>query len=117
MAPKDFSLNYLLASHVWQQDHNGFTHQDPGFLDHVIKQESRFVRACIIHPTPIALSVLITPAHDIGFLVDDVIEEARILVREAIVILLPERAKPADSSAKKSFGPWQFQIPSAFASG
>jgi len=28
------SLNYLLASHVWQQDHNGFTHQDPGFLDH-----------------------------------------------------------------------------------
>src|SRR5271168_5093159 len=31
------SLNYLLASHVWQQDHNGFTHQDPGFLDHVVK--------------------------------------------------------------------------------
>jgi xylulose-5-phosphate/fructose-6-phosphate phosphoketolase len=30
------SLNYLLASHVWQQDHNGYTHQDPGFLDHVI---------------------------------------------------------------------------------
>jgi xylulose-5-phosphate/fructose-6-phosphate phosphoketolase len=32
------SLNYLLASHVWQQDHNGFTHQDPGFLDHVINR-------------------------------------------------------------------------------
>jgi len=30
--------NYLLASHVWQQDHNGFTHQDPGFLDHVINK-------------------------------------------------------------------------------
>ena len=35
------SLNYLLASHVWQQDHNGFTHQDPGFLDHVVEQEGR----------------------------------------------------------------------------
>jgi xylulose-5-phosphate/fructose-6-phosphate phosphoketolase len=33
------SLNYLLASHVWQQDHNGFTHQDPGFLDHVINKQ------------------------------------------------------------------------------
>ncbi len=33
------SLNYLLASHVWQQDHNGFTHQDPGFLDHVIIED------------------------------------------------------------------------------
>ena len=36
------SLNYLLASHVWQQDHNGFTHQDPGFLDHVDQQEGRY---------------------------------------------------------------------------
>ena len=35
------SLNYLLASHVWRQDHNGFTHQDPGFIDHVREQESR----------------------------------------------------------------------------
>jgi hypothetical protein len=34
------SLNYLLASHVWQQDHNGFTHQDPGFLDHVINKKA-----------------------------------------------------------------------------
>ena len=33
------SLNYILSSNVWQQDHNGFTHQDPGFLDHVAKQE------------------------------------------------------------------------------
>jgi xylulose-5-phosphate/fructose-6-phosphate phosphoketolase len=35
------SLNYLLASHVWQQDHNGFTHQDPGFLDHVINKKGQ----------------------------------------------------------------------------
>ena len=38
------SLNYLLASHVWQQDHNGFTHQDPGFLDHVINKKAEIVR-------------------------------------------------------------------------
>ena len=38
------SLNYLLASHVWQQDHNGFTHQDPGFLDHVINKKAGIVR-------------------------------------------------------------------------
>ena len=38
------SLNYLLASHVWQQDHNGFTHQDPGFLDHVTNKKADVVR-------------------------------------------------------------------------
>ena len=38
------SLNYLLASHVWQQDHNGFTHQDPGFLDHAANKKSEIVR-------------------------------------------------------------------------
>jgi xylulose-5-phosphate/fructose-6-phosphate phosphoketolase len=38
------SLNYLLASHVWQQDHNGFTHQDPGFLDHVVNKKADIVR-------------------------------------------------------------------------
>ena len=42
--PKIASLNYLLASHVWQQDHNGFTHQDPGFLDHVVNKKSDVVR-------------------------------------------------------------------------
>ena len=35
------SLNYLLTSHVWRQDHNGFSHQDPGFIDHVRQQEGR----------------------------------------------------------------------------
>jgi xylulose-5-phosphate/fructose-6-phosphate phosphoketolase len=38
------SLNYLLASHVWQQDHNGFTHQDPGFLDHVVNKKADVIR-------------------------------------------------------------------------
>src|SRR3546814_3206447 len=38
------SLNYLLASHVWRQDHNGFTHQDPGFIDHVVNKKASIVR-------------------------------------------------------------------------
>jgi len=38
------SLNYLLTSHVWQQDHNGFSHQDPGFMDHIANKKSDIVR-------------------------------------------------------------------------
>ncbi len=38
------SLNYLLASHVWRQDHNGFTHQDPGFIDHVVNKKADIIR-------------------------------------------------------------------------
>ena len=38
------SLNYLLASHVWRQDNNGFTHQDPGFIDHVVNKKAEIVR-------------------------------------------------------------------------
>ena len=38
------SLNYLLSSHVWRQDHNGFSHQDPGFIDHVISKKAEMVR-------------------------------------------------------------------------
>jgi xylulose-5-phosphate/fructose-6-phosphate phosphoketolase len=38
------SLNYLLTSHVWRQDHNGFSHQDPGFLDHVVNKKAEIIR-------------------------------------------------------------------------
>ncbi|HEY7893041.1 MAG TPA: phosphoketolase family protein [Solirubrobacteraceae bacterium] len=38
------SLNYLLSSHVWRQDHNGFSHQDPGFIDHVVNKKAQIVR-------------------------------------------------------------------------
>jgi len=38
------SLNYLLSSHVWRQDHNGFSHQDPGFIDHVVNKSAEVVR-------------------------------------------------------------------------
>ena len=42
--PPIASLNYLLSSHVWHQDHNGFSHQDPGFIDHVANKKSEIVR-------------------------------------------------------------------------
>ncbi len=37
-------MNYLLSSHVWRQDHNGFSHQDPGFLDHVVNKKAEIIR-------------------------------------------------------------------------
>jgi xylulose-5-phosphate/fructose-6-phosphate phosphoketolase len=51
------SLNYLLASHVWQQDHNGFTHQDPGFIDHVINKKADVVRVYLPPDANCLLSV------------------------------------------------------------
>ncbi len=51
------SLNYLLASHVWQQDHNGFTHQDPGFLDHVINKKATIARVYLPPDANCLLSV------------------------------------------------------------
>ena len=52
------SLNYVLASHVWQQDHNGFTHQDPGFLDHVANKKSDIVRIYLPPDANCLLSVV-----------------------------------------------------------
>ena len=51
------SLNYLLASHVWQQDHNGFTHQDPGFIDHVVNKKADIVRVYLPPDANCLLSV------------------------------------------------------------
>jgi phosphoketolase len=51
------SLNYFLASHVWQQDHNGFTHQDPGFIDHVINKKADVVRVYLPPDANCLLSV------------------------------------------------------------
>ncbi len=51
------SLNYLLASHVWQQDHNGFTHQDPGFIDHVVNKKASIVRVYLPPDANCLLSV------------------------------------------------------------
>lgn len=51
------SLNYLLSSHVWQQAHNGFTHQDPGFIDHVINKKASIVRVYLPPDANCLLSV------------------------------------------------------------
>ena len=52
------SLNYLLSSHVWRQDHNGFTHQDPGFLDHVANKKAEIVRVYLPPDGNCLLSVM-----------------------------------------------------------
>ncbi len=54
------SLNYLLSSHVWRQDHNGFTHQDPGFIDHVMNKKAEVVR---VYLPPDANCLLSTVDH------------------------------------------------------
>jgi len=51
------SLNYLLSSHVWRQDHNGFSHQDPGFIDHVVNKKSDVIRVYLPPDTNTLLSV------------------------------------------------------------
>jgi xylulose-5-phosphate/fructose-6-phosphate phosphoketolase len=51
------SLNYLLTSHVWRQDHNGFSHQDPGFIDHVVNKKAEVVRVYLPPDTNTLLSV------------------------------------------------------------
>jgi len=54
------SLNYLLSSHVWRQDHNGFSHQDPGFIDHVVNKKASVVR---VYLPPDANTLLSTVDH------------------------------------------------------
>ena len=51
------SLNYLLSSHVWRQDHNGFTHQDPGFIDHVINKKAEVIRGYLAPDANTLLSI------------------------------------------------------------
>ena len=51
------SLNYLLTSHVWRQDHNGFSHQDPGFIDHVVNKKADVIRVYLPPDTNTLLSV------------------------------------------------------------
>jgi len=54
------SLNYLLTSHVWRQDHNGFSHQDPGFIDHVVNKKADIIR---VYLPPDANTLLSTVDH------------------------------------------------------
>jgi xylulose-5-phosphate/fructose-6-phosphate phosphoketolase len=52
------SLNYLLSSHVWQQDHNGFSHQDPGFIDHAVNKKAEVIRVYLPPDVNTLLSVM-----------------------------------------------------------
>ena len=52
------SLNYILTSHIWQQDHNGFTHQDPGFMDHIANKKADVVRIYLPADTNCLLSTM-----------------------------------------------------------
>ena len=52
------SLNYLLSSHVWRQDHNGLSHQDPGFIDHVVNKKAEVIRVYLPPDTNCLLSVV-----------------------------------------------------------
>jgi xylulose-5-phosphate/fructose-6-phosphate phosphoketolase len=52
------SLNYLLTSHVWRQDHNGFSHQDPGFIDHVVNKKAEIIRVYLAPDANCLLSVM-----------------------------------------------------------
>jgi xylulose-5-phosphate/fructose-6-phosphate phosphoketolase len=54
------SLNYVLSSHVWRQDHNGFSHQDPGFIDHVVNKKAEIIR---VYLPPDANTLLSTMDH------------------------------------------------------
>ena len=56
--PPIASLNYLLTSHVWRQDHNGFSHQDPGFIDHVVNKRAEVVRVYLPPDTNTLLSTM-----------------------------------------------------------
>lgn len=56
--PPIASLNYLLTSHVWRQDHNGFSHQDPGFIDHVVNKKATVVRVYLPPDTNTLLSTM-----------------------------------------------------------
>jgi xylulose-5-phosphate/fructose-6-phosphate phosphoketolase len=61
------SLNYLLSSHVWRQDHNGFSHQDPGFIDHVVNKKAEVIRVYLPPDANCLLNVMDTclRSHDL----------------------------------------------------
>src|SRR3546814_19294969 len=56
------SLNYLLTSHVWRQDHNGFSHQDPGFIAHVVNKKADVIR---VYLPPDANTLLSVHSHSL----------------------------------------------------
>lgn len=62
------SLNFLLTSHVWRQDHNGFTHQDPGFIDHLVNKKSSIIRVYLPPDANCLLSVADHCLRSLGYI-------------------------------------------------
>lgn len=62
------SLNFLLTSHVWRQDHNGFTHQDPGFIDHMVNKKSAIIRIYLPPDANCLLSVADHCLRSVGYI-------------------------------------------------
>lgn len=94
------SLNYLLSSHVWQQDHNGFSHQDPGFIDHVVNKKADVIR---VYLPPDANTLLAVTQHILGTR-----DRVNVVVsgkQPAPVWLNPEEAK---LHVKRGIGVWDF---------
>ncbi|MEB7503038.1 phosphoketolase family protein [Arthrobacter koreensis] len=94
------SLNYLLSSHVWQQDHNGFSHQDPGFIDHVVNKKADVIR---VYLPPDANTLLAVTQHILGTR-----DRVNVVVsgkQPAPVWLNPEQAK---LHVKRGIGVWDF---------
>ena len=94
------SLNYLLSSHVWQQDHNGFSHQDPGFIDHVVNKKADVIR---VYLPPDANTLLAVTQHILGTR-----DRVNVVVsgkQPAPVWLDPEQAK---LHVKRGIGVWDF---------
>ena len=77
------SLNYLLTSHVWRQDHNGFSHQDPGFIDYVCNKKSDIVR---VYLPPDANSLLFVTDHCLQKLEPDQCDRGRQAARAAMAL-------------------------------
>ena len=84
------SLNYLLTSHVWRQDHNGFSHQDPGFIDHVVNKKAEVIR------------VYLPPDANTLLGVTDQCLRSRNLVNVIVAGKQPQRAVAVDGQRRSS---------------
>jgi xylulose-5-phosphate/fructose-6-phosphate phosphoketolase len=94
------SLNYLLTSHVWRQDHNGFSHQDPGFIDHVVNKKAEVIRVYLPPDANTLLSVAdhcLRSRHKINVIVAGKQLQAQWLDMDA-----------ADAHCKAGIGVWEW---------
>ncbi|WP_262107149.1 phosphoketolase [Arthrobacter sp. Marseille-P9274] len=94
------SLNYLLSSHVWQQDHNGFSHQDPGFIDHVMNKKPEVVR---VYLPPDANTLLAVAEHCLTS--RDYVNVVVCGKQPSLTWLAPEDAR---NHAERGIGVWEF---------